>query len=121
MGSSVVLVPRYTAFALEKKNSHIITIMAVLSLILASILLATTTLATPIVDRPGTAQGGGNLLRQAPKSLDSIGGGNILRQLDSIGGGNILRGASDHQVPRYHGYFEKRGYDPMRKPSSFPS
>merc|ERR1712037_292182 len=58
--------------------------------------------------------GGGNLLRQAPKSLDSIGGGNILRQLDSIGGGNILRGASDHQVPRYHGYFEKRGYDPMR-------
>ena len=47
--SSVVLVPRYTAFALEK-NSHIITIMAVLSLILASILLATTTLATPIVD-----------------------------------------------------------------------
>ena len=58
--------------------------------------------------------GGGNLLRQAPKSLDSIGGGNILRQLDSIGGGNILRGASDHNVPRYHGYFEKRGYDPMR-------
>ena len=58
--------------------------------------------------------GGGNLLRQAPKSLDSIGGGNILRQLDSIGGGNILRGASDHHVPRYHGYFEKRGYDPMR-------
>merc|ERR1712008_39616 len=120
MGSSVVLVPRYTAFALEK-NSHIIT-MAVLSLILASILLATTTLATPIVDRPGTAQdtreldsiGGGNLLR----SLDSIGGGNLLRQapksLDSIGGGNILRGASDHNVPRYHGYFEKRGYDPMR-------
>jgi hypothetical protein len=42
-------VPRYTAFALEK-NSHIFITMAVLSLILASILLATTTLATPIVD-----------------------------------------------------------------------
>ena len=33
--------------------------------------------------------GGGNILR----ALDSIGGGNILRgrQIDSIGGGNILR------------------------------
>ena len=68
--------------------------------------------------------GGGNILRHAPKSLDSIGGGNILRQLDSIGGGNILRQldslgggnslrAASH-VPRYHGSFQKRGYDPMR-------
>merc|ERR1711862_497572 len=46
--------------------------------------------------------GGGNILREVPKSLDSI------------GGGNILRGASDHHVPRYHGSFQKRSYDPMR-------
>ena len=37
--------------------------------------------------------GGGNILR----ALDSIGGGNILRgrQIDSIGGGNILRDLED--------------------------
>merc|ERR1712001_15880 len=43
------------------------------------------------------------------RSLDSIGGGHILRQLDSIGGGHILRDV----IPRYPSY-EKRGYDPLR-------
>merc|ERR1711963_1129962 len=111
-------------------------IMAVFSVLLLTFgVLATSTFANPT--RPGTlAQGGparsldsigggnilrhldsiggGNILRQAPKSLDSIGGGHIIRQLDSIGGGNILRGASDYQPPKYHGYFDKRGYDPLR-------
>ena len=58
--------------------------------------------------------GGGNILRHASKSLDSLGGGNIIRQLDTLGGGNILRGIPQYPVPRYHGYFEKRGYDPLR-------
>merc|ERR1711983_147468 len=99
-------------------------IIAVFSVLLLTFgVLATSTFANPT--RPGTlAQGGparsldsiggGNILRQAPKSLDSIGGGHIIRQLDSIGGGNILRGASDYQPPKYHGYFDKRGYDPLR-------
>merc|ERR1712080_662500 len=75
----VVLAP-HTTFAPEK----IAVRMAALSLVLATILLTTSTLATPIVDRPGTAQGasrreldsigGGNILRHAPKSLDSSAG-----------------------------------------------
>ncbi len=65
--------------------------------------------------------GGGNILRsieaaEAARNLDSIGGGNILRQLDSIGGGNILRDLERHE-PRHptSGFrYLKRGYDPLR-------
>merc|ERR1712111_8075 len=74
-------------------------------------LVASSVLASPILDRPNAESrraldsiGGGHLLR----SLDSIGGAHLLRQVDSIGGGNLLRSV-DH-VPRYH----KRGYDPLR-------
>ena len=36
--------------------------------------------------------GGGNILREVDnRQLDEIGGGNILREIDSLGGGNILR------------------------------
>jgi len=37
--------------------------------------------------------GHGNILRQ----LESLGGGNILRQLESLGGGNILREEDSRQ------------------------
>merc|ERR1711953_677696 len=62
-------------------------------------LVASSVLATPILDRPNA---------ESQRALDSIGGAHLLRQVDSIGGGNLLRSV-DH-VPRYH----KRGYDPLR-------
>merc|ERR1712029_806944 len=86
-------------------------------------LVASSVLATPILDRPNAESrraldsiGGGHLLRSLDsigganllRGLDSIGGAHLLRQVDSIGGGNLLRSV-DH-VPRYH----KRGYDPLR-------
>merc|ERR1711993_122856 len=80
-------------------------------LVLVTVLIVASTIASPVVDRPASKArsldsiGGGNILR----NLDSIGGGHILRQLDSIGGGHILRDV----IPRYPSY-EKRGYDPLR-------
>merc|ERR1712088_225492 len=80
-------------------------------LVLVTVLIVASTIASPVVDRPASKArsldsiGGGNILR----NLDSIGGGHILRQLDSIGGGHISRDV----IPRYPSY-EKRGYDPLR-------
>lgn len=52
--------------------------------------------------------GGANILR----GLDSLGGGNILRQLDSLGGGNILRRDLAHYYYNNNDN-NKRSYDPM--------
>merc|ERR1712038_1254067 len=72
-------------------------------LVLITVLIVASTIASPVVDRPASKA----------RSLDSIGGGNILRNLDSIGGGHILRDLPDYHVPRYP-LHEKRGYDPLR-------
>merc|ERR1711993_121811 len=72
-------------------------------LVLVTVLIVASTIASPVVDRPASKA----------RSLDSIGGGNILRNLDSIGGGHILRDLPDYHVPRYP-LHEKRGYDPLR-------
>merc|ERR1711976_491114 len=80
------------------------------------VVFATCALASPIYDeesRTLDSLGGGNILRETgyDRSLDSLGGGHILRQLDSLGGGNILR-----EVPqqfRLYGAPSKRGFDPM--------
>merc|ERR1719510_2530522 len=89
-------------------------------LVLVTVLIVASTIASPVVDRPASKArsldsiGGGNILR----NLDSIGGGHILRQLDSIGGGHILRDLPDYHVPRYplHGMtfgVQKKNFDEM--------
>ena len=55
--------------------------------------------------------GGGHVLRQ----LDPLGGGHVLRGLDSLGGGHILRDVNGEPVrPGQFRYQTKRGLDPLR-------
>merc|ERR1712088_1171470 len=60
-------------------------------LVLVTVLIVASTIASPVVDRPASKA----------------------RSLDSIGGGHILRDLPDYHVPRYP-LHEKRGYDPLR-------
>ena len=68
--------------------------------------------------------GGGHVLRQLDplggghvlRALDPLGGGHVLRGLDSLGGGHILRDVDNGEPvrPGAFRYQNKRGLDPLR-------